>query len=204
MTCPRCDSAPCVCRCYWCGKPMRELSGGCGNVTHDGKMWCFVCERKPSERTNMQTAIDPMTLPRLMVCCLDEHAKKYDCHEPFVKGGYVYCTNGQILARMEYPCRDDTPGDWPPIDRYADQIDTTEATWREAIWLLNRAKRVGDTETLVVPVGDQVINPYYASLLMMHDAMIDDRPGIVGAIAWHALAWDGTEIRGVVMPCNPI
>ena len=148
--------------------------------------------------------IDPMTLPRLMVHCLGDGSGKYDLSVPFVSSGYIYCTDGAILARMEHPHVDDTPGIWPPIQIYGGRIDTTKATWRESIWLLNRAKQVGETKTLVVPVGDQVISPYYASLLMMHDAMIDDRAGIVGAIAWNALAWDGTEIRGVVMPCGPV
>lgn len=148
--------------------------------------------------------LNAMDLPRIMLHCLAEHAKKYDCHKPFVLDGYVYCTNGQILARMEYPCVPDTPGNWPPVDRYREQINTDAARWREAGWLLDRAVPVGESQRLAVPVGDQYMNPYYASLLMWHDALIDDRPGIMGPIAWCALAWDGTEIRGVVMPCNPL
>lgn len=150
--------------------------------------------------------INALDLPRLMFDCTGNNSGKYCLSRPFVRQGHIYCTNGQILARMEYPCVDDTPGDWPPIGQYLDRIEPTGATWREAGWLLDRAERVGDTAKLVVPVGSQHLNPYYASLLMWHDALIDDRPGIDGAISWMTETYDGnmTRIRGVVMPCNPV
>lgn len=40
-TCPRCHERACICTCEVCHDVfMREVSGGIGNVTADGRLWC--------------------------------------------------------------------------------------------------------------------------------------------------------------------
>ena len=60
--CPRCKQDECVCVCHYCGRPMRELNGGCGNVDAAGHMWCFVCERT-NKRSPAMSSDKAMTTP---------------------------------------------------------------------------------------------------------------------------------------------
>ena len=129
-------------------------------------------------------------------CCTDDpplYVNRFDFSKPYVRGGYIYATNGCICVRVKTDEPDQ--GDGPPCETLPWN------QWPKSdLIALPQTRFVGSVKgSLPTQIGAAWIGSYYACLLRYHGVThVEQR----GDRTDQPFFFELGEIEGQLMPCR--